>query len=209
MLLVGLTGNFGMGKSFVLSVFRGLGAVTLDSDRIVGILLREEKVIEAVRGLLGDNVLDADRKLNKKAVAERIFNDPEARKALEGIIHPMVFARVDDFVCKLRGKDLIVIVEVPLLFERDYQDRFNKVITVYTNEETAIKRLVNSGFTKEEAIARLMTQLPIDIKKQRAHYTIDNSATKDETERQVRSIYNMLMENAGTGPDKNDCEGAA
>lgn len=193
MVIVGLTGNFGMGKSYVLSVFRNLGAVTLDSDRIVEILLNEDKVIAQIKALLGPEVVTADNTLDKKAVAARIFSNPEARKGLEALLHPMVFERVEDFILRMKQKDRIVIVEVPLLFEGGYQGQFDKTVTVFASEETAIERLVNSGFSLVDAKARLTSQLPIEIKKERADFVIDNSGPKEETERQVGEIYKILI----------------
>ncbi|MBI5640296.1 MAG: dephospho-CoA kinase [Nitrospirae bacterium] len=198
MVISALTGNFGMGKSCVLSIFRELGAVTLDSDRIVSLLLKEENVIKKVKDLFGDEVVGPDNALDRKAIAARIFQDKGSREAMEALIHPLVFAKVNDFVNNMKDKEKVVIVEVPLLFEGEYQGRFQKTITVYTSEDTALKRLEDSGISREDARARLRTQLPIDIKKKRADYTIDNSATREETRRQVERIYNLLKEESAT-----------
>jgi dephospho-CoA kinase len=194
MLIIGLTGNFGMGKSNVLSAFRGLGAVTLDSDLIVGALLNETDVIAQIRDMLGDDVILPDGKLDKKGVAGKVFSNHELKGKLEALIHPLVFGRVEEFVGRIKEKDRIVIIEVPLLFEGKYEDRFKKIITVYAPEETAIGRLIDSGFSREEALARLRSQLPIEVKKERADYTIDNSGTREETVKQVEKIYELLLE---------------
>jgi len=199
MLLVGLTGNIGMGKSEVLSVFRSLGAVTLDSDRIVEILLNEEKVIESIRAMFGDEVILSGNKLDKKAVAAKIFSDHAAKQKLEDLLHPLVFERVDDFIKKMKDKDRIVIVEVPLLFEGDYQSGFNRTITVFTPEATALKRLADAGLPADDAQARLAAQLPIRIKKERADYIVDNSGSKEETAKQVEAIYRLLTDEMKKG----------
>jgi len=199
MLVAALTGNYGMGKSSVLSAFRDLGAVTLDSDRVVELLLKEAGVIEKVRKLLGSDVVAAGGVLDKKAVAAKIFHDPGLKKGLEGIIHPLVFERVNDFIGRIKDKNRIVIVEVPLLFEGNYQEDFSKVITVYAPEEAAIERLENSGVTREEALLRLRSQLPIEEKKARADYLIDNSASKEETLTQVAEVYRLLCEETKKG----------
>lgn len=192
MLIVGLTGNFGMGKSFVLSLFRELGAVTLDSDRIVGILLKEEEVVRKVCEILGNDVLSPDGKLDKAAVAGKIFHDSELKGRLESLVHPLVFGRVNDFISKMKDRNRIVIVEVPLLFEGNYQGQFRHVITVSTSGEIAIGRLGSSGISRDEALARLKNQLPIETKKSRSDYVIDNSGTKEETKRQVEEVYRLL-----------------
>ncbi len=194
MVIAGLTGNFGMGKSYVLSLFRDLGAVTLDSDRIVALLLKNDDVIGKIRGLFGPEVVGADGRLDKKAVAGRIFSDDASKKKLEALLHPMVFEKIDAFTAKIKKKDCLVVVEVPLLFEGEYQGRFSKIVTVHTPEETAVERLVKAGLSRTEALSRLKAQLPIEKKKARSDYTIDNSGTKEQTKRQVEKIYRSLIE---------------
>jgi dephospho-CoA kinase len=199
MLVAALTGNYGMGKSFVLSAFRDLGAVTLNSDRIVAVLLREAGVAEKVSDLLGSGVVNADGALDKKAVAQKVFHDRGLRKRLEEIIHPLVFERVSDFIGRIKDKNRVVVVEVPLLFEGNYQKDFSKVITVCAPEETAISRLGSSGISREEALLRLESQLPIEEKKARADYVIDNSGSKEETLKQVAEVYRLLCEEMKRG----------
>lgn len=194
MLIAGLTGNFGMGKSYVLSLFREFGAVTLESDRIVGMLLREEGVIGKVKGLLGREVATPGGDLDKRAIADKIFHDRELKEKLEALLHPLVFEKVEDFINKIKNRDSLVIVEVPLLFEGNYQDRFEKIITVCTSDEMALERLKRSGVPRSDALARMKNQLPISEKKVRADYVIDNGGSKEETRRQVEEVYESLRE---------------
>ena len=181
-----------MGKSYVLSLFRDLGAVTLDSDRIVELLLKEEGVVRRVRDLLGADVVGQDGKLRKKVIAGRIFSAPGLKRGLEEIVHPLVFEKVEAFISNMKDRDRLVIVEVPLLFEGNYEGRFGKVITVFTSEAAALERLGASGISREEALSRLNTQLSIDVKKKRADYTIDNNGTKENTRQQVAAVYRLL-----------------
>ncbi len=183
-----------MGKSYVLSIFRDLGAVTVESDRVVEIMLTEENVIGEMKRLLGDEVVGPDGKLGKKAVADKIFSNEKLKVVVEGFIHPMVLSRIDDFIRNIRKRETVVIVEVPLLFEGTYQKMFKRIITVFTSEETAVERLTHSGFSRSDVLARLRNQLPIEIKKKRADYTIDNSGPKEETRKQVEKIYRVLVE---------------
>ncbi len=199
MLIAALTGNYGMGKSYVLSLFRELGAVTLESDRIVGVLLKDNGVIEKVAEMLGRDVITPDGTLNKKAVAEKIFHDREMKDKLEALLHPLAFEKVKDFTHKIRKKDSLVIVEVPVLFERGYQARFEKVITVFTSEEKALKRLAMEGVSESDARARLKNQLPISEKKARANYVIDNSGSREQTKSQVEDVYRLLCEEMAKG----------
>lgn len=192
MLLVGLTGNYGMGKSAVLTMFKKLGATTVDTDRIVELLLTEKDVLEKIRGLLGDNVFYKNSSLNKKKVADLIFKNDVLRYSLEDILHPLVFERIKIFLDKING-DKIIIIEVPLLHERGYKDRFDKTITVYTNEEVALNRLEKDGTTREEALLRLKSQLPITKKVKQSDFVIDNNGTIEEAMAQVEIIYKKLL----------------
>jgi dephospho-CoA kinase len=193
MLIAALTGNFGMGKSYVLSLFRELGAVTLESDRVVGMLLKEDGVIAKVKGLLGSDVTTPEGNLDKKAIAEKIFHDRAMKDKLESLLHPLVFEKVEDFTGRIKNRDSLVIVEVPLLFEREYQAGFEKIITVCTSDKIALERLQMSGVPASDAKARLKNQLPISEKKARADYVIDNSGSKEQTRRQVEEVHRSLL----------------
>jgi dephospho-CoA kinase len=194
MIVAALTGNYGMGKSAVLAMFRELGAVTLDSDRIVEVLLKQPQVIGRVNAIVGGDALAADGGLDKKLIARRIFGDTELRRSLEDYLHPLVLEKVEAFIDSIKDKELVVVVEVPLLFEGDYQGRFGKTITVHTTDETAIERLVQSGVSKEDALARLKAQMPVVLKIGRSDYVIDNDGTKENTQRQVAEVHRRLVE---------------
>jgi len=192
MLLVGLTGNYGMGKSAVLSIFEKLGATVLDADKIVASLVTEKDVLEKIKGLLGDGVLYENGSLNKKLVANIVFKNDALRHALEDIIHPLVFDRINLLLKKLSGKEKIIIVEIPLLYERGYEDRFDRTITIYTTEETALNRLSKVGVGREEATLRLRSQIPIKEKIKRSDFAIDNNGTVTKTQAQAEKIYGEL-----------------
>ena len=194
MLLVGLTGNYGMGKSSVLNQFRECGAVILDTDQIVSSLLEEEQIKNLVKDLLGDSILDNVGQIEKSKVAEIIFRDAHLRHSLEDILHPRVFERMHTQAETLRKTDSICIVEIPLLYEREFDKKFDKIITVFTSEEATLNRLKEAGIDEEAARLRLKAQLPINDKMKRADYTIDNSGTTGETMDQVRKIYQKLRD---------------
>jgi dephospho-CoA kinase len=202
MFLVGLTGNYGMGKSTVLPMFRKFGVITVDADKIVESLLEEKSVLGKIRELLGERVFDKNGSLIKKEITSLIFKNNALRHSLEDILHPLVFERVKDFLEKMNGKHKVAMIEVPLLFERGYEDRFERTITVHTKEEIALNRLEKDGVNREEAILRLKAQLPIEEKIKRADYVIDNNGTSKETMEQVEIIYNKLLKEAEDGDNK-------
>jgi dephospho-CoA kinase len=193
MLLVGLTGNYGMGKSTVIPLFQEIGAATLDTDMIVRSLLEEKTVLRKIRALLGETVFYKNGRLNKKRVSDLVFKDESLRHSLEDILHPLVFERIRTQVAKSDKQDRVFIIEVPLLFERGYQSRFDKTITVFAEEELALERLEEAGIKRHEAIQRLRAQLPIEEKKKRSDFIIDNNGTIDRTTKQVKAIYRKLV----------------
>ncbi len=199
MLVAGLTGNYGMGKSSVLAAFGGLGAATLDSDRVVEALLKEPAVVRKISRLLGPGVLHPSGKINKREVARRVFGEPSLRISLERILHPLVFRRVQSFLRTVKGRSRVAVVEVPLLFEGGYTDRFQRIITVYTIRTVALERLRTSGVTGQEALARMKAQLPISVKKRRSDYLINNSGAMKDTLRQVEKVYDLLVAEAQDG----------
>lgn len=197
MLIVGLTGNYGMGKSVVLGMFSELGAVTLDADDVVDNLLHDKAVLEKIRAKFGDSVFSDKGEPDRQKIASLIFRDKEKRDALEGILHPLVFKRISAFLdtlSKERAKDKIVIVEIPLLFEKGCEGRFQKTITVFTDEHTALERLAKSGIRREDAVMILNAQMPIKEKIRLADLSIDNSGTLEGTETRVRDVYKRLKE---------------
>jgi dephospho-CoA kinase len=198
-LLVGLTGNYGMGKSAILSAFQKLGAITLDTDKIVESLLAEKDVLGKIRNILGDTVFYKDGSLNKREVAGKIFTDEVLRHSIEDILHPLVFGKIDLFLEKNVNACKVVIIEVPLLFERGYEERFDRTITVYCQEETALARLGKEGINREDALLRLRSQLPAAEKIRRSHFAIDNNGSIAETERQAEKIYGRLVKEEEDG----------
>lgn len=198
-LLVGLTGNYGMGKSAILSAFQKLGALTLDTDKIVESLLAEKDVLGKIRNILGDTVFYKDGSLNKRKVAEIIFKDEALRHSIEDILHPLVFGKIDLFLENNVSACRVAIIEVPLLFERGYEERFDRTITVYCQEETALARLGKEGINREDALLRLRSQLPAAEKIRRSHFAIDNNGSITETERQAEKIYGRLVKEEEDG----------
>jgi len=197
MVKVGLTGNYGMGKSSVARMFKDLGAVIIDSDDIVASLLNEEAIKVQVRRLLGDEAVDAKGYLDKKYIASKIFNNRILRRKLEVILHPLVFMKVESLICKIKGRNHVIIVEVPLLFEGTYQKHFNRTITVFADRKSVLSRLKKSGVSRKDALLRLQAQMDIRIKKRLADYCIDNSGARKQTEAQVRKIFQLLIAEDG------------
>jgi dephospho-CoA kinase len=202
MLLVALTGNYGMGKSTVLSLFRKFGVSTLDADTIVVSLLKRKEILEKMRQLMGKTVFNINGSLNKKRVAGIIFKNPSLRRSLEDILHPLVFERIRDLADKINVHDKILIIAAPLVYERRYENSFNRIIVVHTTEEIALYRLGKKKVSRKDALLRLKTQLPIEQKMKRADFLIDNSGTLSKTKEQVEKLYRKLIREAENGDNQ-------
>ncbi|OGW56160.1 MAG: dephospho-CoA kinase [Nitrospirae bacterium RBG_16_43_8] len=196
MFIAGLTGNYGMGKSAVLSMFRELGAVTIDADWVVQQLLREKQVHKKIKTFFGTGVFDKKGNLDKSKIAQRIFRNKSLRLKLEDLLHPLVFERIDDFFIKTKNVNKVFIVEAPLIFERGYESRFDQMITVFTKETTAINRLSILGILPKDVIERLKCQLPIKEKIKKSDFVIDNSMNPEKTKKQVTAVYKELLKEA-------------
>ncbi|MGO9016032.1 MAG: dephospho-CoA kinase [Dissulfurispiraceae bacterium] len=190
MIVVGLTGNYGMGKSTVSKMFGELGAVTIDTDVIVGELIKDPEVINEIKNAIGEDIAEGNS-INKKMLADIVFESPSLRISLEDILHPRVFNKIDKKLSELSllCSNAVVVIETPLLYERSYQNRFDRIITVYTSFETAVQNLLRKGVSEETALKRLNSQFPIEMKISRADYRIDNNDGLDATRDQVAYIY--------------------
>jgi dephospho-CoA kinase len=197
--VVALTGNYGMGKSYLLSLFRETGIVTIDSDEIVRSLFEKKEVKKQLKQLFGDDVFDDDVP-NRRKIADLVFKDASLRRDLEDILHPLVFRQIEETVSVNRGEELIV-AEVPLLFERNYQDRFDRSVAVYTSEETALDRMEQAGVNRRSALLRLKSQMPVEEKIKRADYVINNGGTPEDTLRQWRLLLDQLKKEAKQSAD--------
>ena len=193
MLKVGLTGSIGTGKSTVSKIFKELGAYVIDADQIVHSLLKEESVKEKIREILG-NVFDDKGEIDKKKVAEIIFNNPEKKKQLEALIHPLVFERIQEKIKNIEKKDpdAVVVVEVPLMIETGSYKNYDVVIVVYAPEEIQLKRLLKRGMEKKDALKRIKSQMPIDEKVKYADIVIENTGTLEELKKKVENVYREL-----------------
>lgn len=193
MVRAALTGNYGGGKSFVLKVFRELGAFTLSADDLVEELLMNCSVLKDIKKVAGNGHFDCKKDIGlvKEKIAELIFSDSEIRRKIEDILHPLVLREIDTALRDVKAE--MAVVEVPLLFERGYQNRFDKTIAVYASDETAIKRLGKAGISPSDAIRRLAAQLPISEKVKKADYVINNEGAPEETKKQVKKIFRQIM----------------
>ncbi len=195
MILVGLTGGIGSGKSTVARVFKELGAYLIDFDALSReVVYPYSKGWNAIVNHFGREVLNEDSTLNRQKLGAIVFNDSEKREALNGIIHPLAFEEADRGLESIEESDpdAIIIEEIPLLIEIGDQESFDKVVVVSVSEEKQLERLVSAGCRPEEAKGRINAQLPIKEKIKFADFVIDNNGSIEETRKQVESVFRQL-----------------
>lgn len=191
---VGLTGGLGAGKSAALDALAKLGAATLSTDAVVHELLAGDEVRDLVVARLGPGVL-AGRELDRSAMAERVFDDADARAWLEGVLWPRVGARVAGWrteVQAMEPRPPLAVVEVPLLFESGMEAVFDHTIAVVAREELREQRAADRGHAAvPERAARQLSQ---EEKSLRADFTVRNDGSLDELRRTLSRVLAKIQE---------------
>jgi dephospho-CoA kinase len=195
--LIGLTGGYASGKSLALREFIKLGARGIDCDQIAReVTGKGEVALENIRRAFGAGVLAADGALDRGKLAAMVFADGAARKRLEGILHPVILARVYAEAEGILEKDpgAAVVVDAPLLFEAKMEVRMDKTVVVACPEETQIQRgMGRDNISRELARARIGAQTPLAEKMARADYVIDNSGSPEETIKVISAVWDAIM----------------
>lgn len=195
MLLVGLTGGIGSGKTSVSSRLQRLGAVVVDADAIVHELQAPgQPVLAEMVGLLGDGILHPDGTLDRQAVADLVFNDKERLEQLGAIVHPRVRDELFRRVAEQSATDNIVILDIPLLAESGWEGIVGSIV-VDLDPEVAVQRLVaHRGFSEADARARIANQASREDRLATATWVVDNAGTEADLDAAVERVWADLLE---------------
>jgi len=199
MIIAGVTGTIGTGKSTVARMFAELGAFVIDHDKISREVVEPGKPAwQAIADYFGNGVLNDDRSINRQALADIVFNDPASLQKLNSIVHPAVLEEDRRLVGerKLADPDGLIIKDVPLLLEAGPEIAHllvDKIIVVFASPDVQLKRLIARGVPADDARNRIRTQLPVKDKTKYADYVVNNDGTLEETMQQVKDIYSNLM----------------
>lgn len=193
-LSLGLTGGIGSGKSTVSALLEERGAVVVDADRIVRALQQPgEPVFDAMVEEFGDGILAGDGTLDRQAVADIVFNDDDALKRLNAIVHPAVGAAMAEQLAGLAETDEVVVLDIPLLVESGRND-MAALIVVDVDPELAIQRLVeHRGFDESDARARISRQASRQDRLAKADVVLDNSGSLEHLEAQVDDLWRRVV----------------
>ena len=199
MLLVGLTGNIGSGKSTVAQLLSERGATIIDAD----VLARRavEQGTPAYASIVerwGTSILAADGLIDRAALRRIVFSEPQELEQLNAIVHPEVERMLGALVQQARQRgDRLVVCDIPLLFERRMTDGFDRILLVDAPRPVRLERLVRErGLRETEAMAMIVAQMPAELKRARADFVIDNVGTLTQLDQRVAEVWSALLTDA-------------
>jgi len=195
-LRVGLTGGLATGKSFVGQCLVRSGCHLLKADEIGHQVIEPggaayQKVVE----FFGPEILVPEGRIDRRKLGAIVFSDPERLRLLNSLIHPAVIRREEEWFEQLQAADpkAIGVVEAAILIETGSYRRFDRIVLVVCAPEQQVERAMRrDALSREEVQARIARQMPLDEKRAYAHWVIDTSGDKRDTETQVLELYNQL-----------------
>lgn len=190
---VGLTGGIASGKSTVSSVLRELGAVIIDADALAReVVAKGTPGLDAVVAAFGPELLTVDGDLDRPRMGALVFNDTEARKRLEAIVHPLVFERIVALE-EAAPADGLVVHDIPLLAESGRASTFDAVVVVDAPEDLQIERMMRDrGWSESEARSRIAAQATPEQRRAIATHLVDNTGTIEDLRQRVAEVFEEL-----------------
>lgn len=193
--IIGLLGGVGSGKSTVARMFADLGAAVIDADRLAHEALNEPVVIEQVKQKFGDAVVDAEGCIDRRKLADLVFDNPDNVAFLNRAIHPKVIEQTESLISfhLNDAESKAIILDVPLLVEIGWQDRCDYLVFVECSIEKRVQRLAGKRkIDANQLKKRENFQISLDKKAQIAHYKINNNSDESEVAEQVAQIFSSI-----------------
>jgi dephospho-CoA kinase len=194
MIVIGVTGVIGSGKSTVSRILSEIGYPVIDLDSIAHTVLDLNGVVDLIRDSIGSDVLSNGR-VDRKKLAEKVFGDEHALSKLESIVHPLIVEKMSEAIERFRLKgEKVVFVDGPLIFETGTEHMFDKIVVVFAEKDQIVRRMRKRGLKKEEVLLRLSRQLPIELKEKMADYVIRNTGSKKELRQEIKRLMTKIRE---------------
>lgn len=196
MLVIGLTGGISSGKSTVSNMFSEMNIPIIDADKIAReVVEKGSAVLDFIAREFGEEILNSDGSLNRKALGAVVFKNTELREKLNSIIHPEIKQRIIKKIDFYRSQNhKCCVVDAALLIEGDYMSIVDIIILVYVDDKTQLERLMaRDKLNIDEAMLRIRSQMPFNDKKKYAHYIIDNTKDLESTRQQLIKIVNEAL----------------
>ena len=190
-LIIGITGSIACGKSLVSNYLQEKGYTIIDADKIGHMALENDEVKKQLVNKFGKSILK-DNEVNRVTLGKLVFENNENLKELNNIIHPQIRKNISEQI-QVHKNEKLVFVDVPLLFEAKFDDLVEKIIVISLDEKIQLERLMNrNSLSKEEAVQRIKSQIPVREKEKLGDYVVDNSFTQENTYNQVDRILEKL-----------------
>ncbi len=190
-LIIGITGSIACGKSLVSNYLQEKGYTIIDADKIGHTALENDEVKKQLVNKFGKSILK-DNEVNRVTLGKLVFENNENLKELNNIIHPQIRKNISEQI-QVHKNEKLVFVDVPLLFEAKFDDLVEKIIVISLDEKIQLERLMNrNSLSKEEALQRIKSQIPVREKEKLGDYVVDNSFTQENTYNQVDRILEKL-----------------
>ena len=202
MLLVGLTGNIGSGKSTVAQLLSERGATIIDADVLARRAVEEgTPAYRAIAERWGTSILAVDGAIDRGALRRIVFSEPAQLEQLNKIVHPAVERMRAALVEQARQRgDRVVVCDIPLLFEKKMTGKFDRIVLVDAPRPVRLDRLVRErGLRETEAMDMIVAQMPAELKRARADFVIDNDDTFTQLDRRVAEVWSVLLQAAEIG----------
>jgi len=196
-LVLGVTGVIGSGKSAVAELMAKKGAKTIDADVIARrVVAPGSQILVQITDEFGQDILRKDGTLDRKKLADIVFNDPLKLKMLNKITHPVIIDSIRERIEKQRSSlpdKEVVVIDAPLLAETELLSLVNILIVVIANEKICLERLLKKGYSREDAMARARAQTSPDVLVKHADYVIENEGTLDELKEKVDELWEKIV----------------
>ena len=190
-LIIGITGSIACGKSLVSNYLQEKGYTIIDADKIGHMALENDEVKKQLVNKFGKSIRK-DNEINRVTLGKLVFENNENLKELNNIIHPQIRKNISEQI-QVHKNEKLVFVDVPLLFEAKFDDLVEKIVVVSLDEKIQLERLMNrNSLSKEEALQRIKSQIPVREKEKLGDYVVDNSFTQENTYNQVDRILEKL-----------------
>ncbi|MDR2863784.1 MAG: dephospho-CoA kinase [Puniceicoccales bacterium] len=187
---IALTGGIACGKSTAAALFAKHGCAVISTDAITHEVLNDPAMLAPLGKQFGAGILLPGGSINRRVLSQIVFADPQARAALEALVHPEINRRWRERM--ERASAPLRLVEIPLLFEKKLEQEFNKSICVHCTRETQLSRMASRGLSAEEAQDRLDAQWPVEEKLRRAHFCLFNEGNLLFLEQQILILMSRV-----------------
>ena len=194
-MILGITGGFGCGKSSVLHFFELHDFFVLDADAVCHSFYAEKvpELMKCIRCNFGENMFLPDGNVDRKALGQKLFKQPEKMKLLTDVIYPLLTAKIEAAIAECRRNGKNGAFELPLLYEAGFEQCFDKILAIWCPDELRKKRLSGRNFQPDEVVRRDRMQLPVSEKMERADFAVINSGSREQLTEQMEKLLQTMI----------------